>query len=115
MSTLPTPSHPTPTEAQQLESALRDRLINSGEYDRLLILLKQRLDKTGWQDQVRGIAREQARSDNVKLLSLIDQVEPTAFGKLSFGIHAERWDAELSEVTQEMEKLMAEFVKKNVE
>ncbi|SCZ90996.1 BZ3500_MvSof-1268-A1-R1_Chr1-3g02459 [Microbotryum saponariae] len=103
MSTLPTPSHPAPTEAQQLESALRDRLINSGEYDRLLILLKQRLDKTGWQDQVRGIAREQARGDNVKLLSLVDQVEPTAFGLIP------------AEVTQEMEKLMAEFVKKNVE
>ncbi|SCV68867.1 BQ2448_988 [Microbotryum intermedium] len=103
MSTIPTPSNATSAEAQQLESALRDRLVKSGEYDRLLILLKQRLNRSGWQDQVRGIAREQARRENVKLLSLVDQVEPIALDLIP------------SNVKQEMEKSMAEFVKKNVE
>ncbi|GAA6061046.1 hypothetical protein JCM10212_004620 [Sporobolomyces blumeae] len=94
-----------------LEAALRTRLIQSGEYSRIMELLRTRLTESNWNDQVRHLAREGARipegagpdAKMVHLGQLVDQIEPKALELIP------------QEVKQEIEDLVHAFVKKSVE
>ncbi|GAA6006432.1 hypothetical protein JCM10207_004933 [Rhodosporidiobolus poonsookiae] len=100
---------PTATSApqqsqQDLHSALRSRLLESGEYSRVLDVLKAKLDQAGWEDQVRDIAREKARvQDPPNLQALVADLEPTALGMIP------------AEVRAEVEEMVRAFVEKSVE
>ncbi|GAA5843617.1 hypothetical protein JCM5353_007281 [Sporobolomyces roseus] len=89
---------------QDLQAALRTRLIQSGEYSRVMETLRARLDSVDWQDQVRDLAREQARStEQPHLGELIQRIEPKALEMIP------------DEIRREVEEMMREFVKKSVE
>ncbi|GAA5894321.1 hypothetical protein JCM5296_005137 [Sporobolomyces johnsonii] len=89
---------------QDLHDALRTRLIQSGEYSRVMEVLRQRLDDAAWADQVRHVAREKARvQDPPNLHKLIEELEPTALGMIP------------PEVRAEVEKMVQSFVSQAVE
>ncbi|GAA5925328.1 hypothetical protein JCM10213_008761 [Rhodosporidiobolus nylandii] len=56
----PAQQAPPQLAQQDLHDALRSRLIQSGEYSRLLDALMEKLDKVGWEDRVRDAAIEKA-------------------------------------------------------
>ncbi|CEQ38889.1 SPOSA6832_00363 [Sporobolomyces salmonicolor] len=89
---------------QDLHDALRTRLIQSGEYSRVMEVLRHRLDAAAWADQVRDVAREKARvQDPPNLHQLIEELEPTALGMIP------------PEVRAEVEKMVQSFVSQAVE
>ncbi|TKA49939.1 hypothetical protein B0A53_06542, partial [Rhodotorula sp. CCFEE 5036] len=46
---------------QDIQAALRTRMIQSGEYSKIMEALRSKLDEAGWEDRVRDLAREKAR------------------------------------------------------
>ncbi|ORY85312.1 transcription factor e(y)2-domain-containing protein [Leucosporidium creatinivorum] len=101
MSSAPTQA---PQDANSIQAALRSRLIESGEYEKLLGVLKTRLDEAGWEDGVRGVAREKARvQEPPNLQGLVNEIEPSAL------------DSVPASVRSEIEGMLQKFVEKNVE
>lgn len=59
--------------------SLEQKLIESGERDRLKELLRQRLSESGWHEQLRKECRDQIKAngiDNVTVDQLIEAVRP---------------------------------------
>ncbi|GAA6022499.1 hypothetical protein JCM11491_001697 [Sporobolomyces phaffii] len=94
-----------PLAPADLEAALRTRLIQSGEYSKVMDRLRTALGESNWHDQVRDLAREQARNtaDTPHVGSLIESIEPQALELIP------------QEVRNEIQALMHDFVKKSVE
>ncbi|GAA5993869.1 hypothetical protein JCM5350_006825 [Sporobolomyces pararoseus] len=94
-----------PLSHADLQAALRTRLIQSGEYSKVMETLRSRLNESNWNDQVRDLAREQARNtaDTPHLASLISTIEPQALDLIP------------EEVRKEIQEMIHEFVKKSVE
>ncbi|GAA5969324.1 hypothetical protein JCM11641_007552 [Rhodosporidiobolus odoratus] len=89
---------------QDLHAALRTRLIESGEYSRVLEVLREGLEKEGWEDTVRDVTREKARiQDPPSLQGLIDAVQPEALSSVPPALKAE------------VEAMIKAFVEKSVE
>ncbi|BGP12602.1 hypothetical protein JCM10213_008739 [Rhodosporidiobolus nylandii] len=100
----PAQQAPPQLAQQDLHDALRSRLIQSGEYSRVLDALKEKLDKVGWEDRVRDAAREKARAqDPPSLQGLIGELEPEALEMIP------------PEVKAEVEAMVRAFVEKSVE
>ena len=67
----------------ELLRSLQSRLVQSGEWNRLLRSLDLKLNAAGWDDQVRIHAQEQARSqEQLSLKKLVDDVTPFARSQL---------------------------------
>ncbi|BGP21511.1 enhancerof yellow 2 [Rhodotorula toruloides] len=100
---MPAASQPPQTQ-QDLYAALRTRMIQSGEYSRIMDAVRTKLDESGWEDQVRDAAREKARSqDPPNLHLLVRDLEPTALNMVPQDARAE------------IEAMVREFVEKSVE
>ncbi len=66
----------------ELYNALHQRLVASGEWQRLLILLKRMLDECGWEAQFQSTATTKAKQQPVlDVPSLIDALTPHAKGR----------------------------------
>ncbi|GAA5859559.1 hypothetical protein JCM8547_006140 [Rhodosporidiobolus lusitaniae] len=92
------------TPQQDLYQAVRSRLVQSGEYSRILDALKAKLDEAGWEDKVRDVAREKARvQDPPNLQALTGEVEPAALDMIP------------ADVRTEIEAMVRAFVDKSVE
>ncbi|TNY20601.1 transcription factor e(y)2-domain-containing protein [Rhodotorula diobovata] len=100
---------PAPTAAPQLPSQdlhdlLRARLVQSGEYSRIMDALRAKLDAARWEDSVRDAAREKARAqDPPSLQALVAELEPQALGMIP------------AEARAEVEAMVRAFVEKSVE
>ncbi|GAA5922053.1 Sus1p [Sporobolomyces koalae] len=98
-----------PLSHQDLEAALRTRLVQSGEYSKVMERLRTRLNESNWNDQVRDLAREESRGDDSNstnpphLTQLLESIEPRALDLIP------------QEVRQEIQAMVHEFVKKSVE
>ncbi|GAA6031864.1 hypothetical protein JCM8097_003308 [Rhodosporidiobolus ruineniae] len=89
---------------QDLHDALRTRLIQSGEYSRVLETFRAKIEQTGWEDQLRDLAREKARAqDPPNLQALVNELEPAARDLLPADIRAE------------VDAMVRAFVEKSVE
>eukprot|EP01132_Coremiostelium_polycephalum_P002336 gene2336-2884_t len=70
----------------KLRSTIHQKLIESGEKERLKILLKNKLVELGWRDEVKAYCREyiknNANSENLKFEDLISQITPIAKKKV---------------------------------
>ncbi|GAA5875910.1 hypothetical protein JCM16303_004041 [Sporobolomyces ruberrimus] len=95
----------SPLSHSDLETALRTRLIQSGEYSKVMERLRASLSDSNWNDQVRDLAREEARNsaDTPHLGNLINSIEPQALEMIP------------KEVREEIQSMIHEFVKKSVE
>ncbi|GAA5950955.1 hypothetical protein JCM3765_004639 [Sporobolomyces pararoseus] len=94
-----------PLSHTDLQTALRTRLIQSGEYSKVMETLRNRLNESNWNDKVRDLAREQARNtaDTPHLGNLIKTIEPQALDLIP------------EEIRIEIQEMIHEFVKKSVE
>lgn len=66
---------------QRLKNQAQQRLIESGERERLVQLLQTRLLECGWRDQVVANCKEVVREkgiDNITVDTLVDHVTPKA-------------------------------------
>ena len=74
--------NPTLTSAgDELYNALHQRLVASGEWQRLLILLRRMLDECGWETQFQQHAVSKAKQQPVlSVPELIDALGPHARG-----------------------------------
>ncbi|TKY86924.1 hypothetical protein EX895_004212 [Sporisorium graminicola] len=70
---------PAPEAGDGLYNALHQRLVASGEWQRLLILLRRMLDESGWETEFQGFATSKAKSQPVlSVPDLIDVLTPHA-------------------------------------
>ncbi|BGP36616.1 SAGA histone acetylase and TREX-2 complexes component [Rhodotorula kratochvilovae] len=100
----PPPPPPAPLPSQELHDLLRARLVQSGEYSRIMDALRAKLDASGWEDTVRDAAREKARTqDPPSLQALVADLEPQALGMIP------------AEARAEVEAMVRAFVEKSVE
>ncbi|GAA5992005.1 hypothetical protein JCM10908_000692 [Rhodotorula pacifica] len=98
------PSADLQTAQQDIQAALRTRMIQSGEYSRIMDTLRSKLDEAGWEDRVRDIAREKARGQEPpNLQALVNDLEPTALDMIPADARAE------------VEALVRAFVEKSIE
>lgn len=68
--------------SDELYNALHQRLVASGEWQRLLILLRRMLDECGWEANFQSTATAKAKQQPVlSVPDLIDQLMPHAKGK----------------------------------
>jgi len=90
-------------EAELLKS-LRDRLVKSGEWFKILQLFETKLNSTGWTDDLRNHAKGRARAQSkLNLQDLLTEVTPYGREHLP------------PSVRQDITNLIREWVEKNVE
>ncbi|BEI80614.1 hypothetical protein CcaverHIS002_0111430 [Cutaneotrichosporon cavernicola] len=66
------------TDAETLD-AVRKRLIETGDWDRIARLLRQRLEESGFDDDLKDLAKEKARKAGApSLAQLVTEVTPEA-------------------------------------
>ncbi|EGN97482.1 hypothetical protein SERLA73DRAFT_124175 [Serpula lacrymans var. lacrymans S7.3] len=64
-------------DSNVLYSQVQRRLVESGEWDRMLRLLNAKLNESGWTDDLRHRAKEHARSvDAPTFQSLLEEISP---------------------------------------
>ncbi|KAK9380347.1 transcription factor e(y)2-domain-containing protein [Kockiozyma suomiensis] len=63
----------------QIRAKVHQKLVESGEYERISTHLRQKLVESGWYDQVNQLASEKLRfQDNPNFDKLVDDIEPKA-------------------------------------
>ncbi len=68
----------------ELYNALHQRLVASGEWQRLLILLRRMLDECGWENEFQSYATGKAKQQPMlSVPDLIDVLTPHAKGELT--------------------------------
>ncbi|WWD08030.1 transcription and mRNA export factor SUS1 [Kwoniella europaea PYCC6329] len=64
--------------------AIRQRLMETGDWDRIQRLLRNQLEENGWVDDLKDLAKERARSQETpNLENLIKEISETARGMIS--------------------------------
>ncbi|KIJ37567.1 hypothetical protein M422DRAFT_177887 [Sphaerobolus stellatus SS14] len=75
---------------QGLYKEVHRRLVQSGEWDRIVTLLSQKLNENGWVDDMRIRGKEAARNmDSPKFQKLLEQIEPHAQSSVPLAIRQE--------------------------
>ncbi|EST09192.1 Transcription factor, enhancer of yellow 2 [Kalmanozyma brasiliensis GHG001] len=73
------PSASSSSGNDELYNALHQRLVASGEWQRLLILLRRMLDESGWENEFQSFATGKAKQQPVlSVPDLIDVLTPHA-------------------------------------
>ncbi|KAI9458991.1 transcription factor e(y)2-domain-containing protein [Boletus coccyginus] len=71
-------SKPT-SETDEFYVQIHRRMVESGEWDRILRLLTSKLSENGWVDEIRHRAKERARSmDTLSFRGILEEVSPPA-------------------------------------
>ncbi|WWD00223.1 transcription and mRNA export factor SUS1 [Kwoniella sp. B9012] len=64
--------------------AIRQRLMETGDWDRIQKLLRNQLEENGWVDDLKDLAKERARAQETpNLENLIKEISETARGMIS--------------------------------
>ncbi|OCF59162.1 protein SUS1 [Kwoniella mangroviensis CBS 10435] len=65
-------------------NAIRQRLMETGDWDRIQKLLRNQLEENGWVDDLKDLAKERARAQETpNLENLIKEISETARGMIS--------------------------------
>ncbi|KAF8530128.1 transcription factor e(y)2-domain-containing protein [Hysterangium stoloniferum] len=92
------------TVEQGLYREVHRRLVQTGEWDRILGVLAQKLNETGWMDDMRHRGKEAARNlESPKFRTILEQVEPQAQSSIPLP------------VKQEVMVLITQFLEKEFE
>ncbi|WVN88799.1 transcription and mRNA export factor SUS1 [Cryptococcus depauperatus CBS 7841] len=65
-------------------NAIRQRLLETGDWDRIRKLLQAHLEESGWVDDLKDLAKEKARSQETpNLQALVSEICKTAAGMVN--------------------------------
>ncbi|WWC87247.1 transcription and mRNA export factor SUS1 [Kwoniella dendrophila CBS 6074] len=65
-------------------NAIRQRLMETGDWDRIQKLLRVQLEENGWVDDLKDLAKEKARTQETpNLENLIKEISETARGMIN--------------------------------
>ncbi|GLB42991.1 putative transcription factor e(y)2 [Lyophyllum shimeji] len=79
-----------PAEVDALHAQIHRRLVNSGEWDRILSNLASKLNESGWSDDLLHRSKERARvMEPLSFQALFDEFAPNAQGSLPLAIKRE--------------------------
>ncbi|PWN54331.1 hypothetical protein IE53DRAFT_383110 [Violaceomyces palustris] len=88
----------------ELQNALHQRLVATGEWNRLLMLMKRMLDDCGWETSLREHASERAKAqEKLSLPDLLNELGP--YAKSTLPTH----------VKNHMTSLLRDFLDRNLE
>ncbi|WWC59127.1 transcription and mRNA export factor SUS1 [Kwoniella dejecticola CBS 10117] len=74
----------TETTDEATLNAIRQRLMETGDWDRIQKLLREQLEENGWVDDLKDLAKEKARAQETpNLENLIKEISETARGMIS--------------------------------
>ncbi|KAJ7645831.1 transcription factor e(y)2-domain-containing protein [Mycena rosella] len=81
---------PTPAELDALQAQLQQRLLASGEWDRIKFILAAKLNDSGWMDDIRNRSKERARSmEPLSFAALLEEMAPHAQTSMPLAIRRE--------------------------
>ncbi|KAK7018592.1 transcription and mRNA export factor SUS1 [Favolaschia claudopus] len=73
------PAAATPAELDALQAQLTQRLLESGEWDRIKFVLAAKLNDSGWTDDMRNRSKERARTiEPLSFNALLEEMLPPA-------------------------------------
>ncbi|RXK42134.1 hypothetical protein M231_00491 [Tremella mesenterica] len=94
-------SNINPQPDQEILNQIRTRLMQTGDWDRISRLLSARLQESGWEDELKDLSKETARTqEQPNLQSLIRDIRPKAQQMLDPQIRA----AVLQEIQAALER-----------
>ncbi|KAJ6602532.1 transcription factor e(y)2-domain-containing protein [Mycena vulgaris] len=68
-----------PADLDALQAQLQQRLLESGEWDRIKFILASKLNDSGWTDDIRNRSKERARSmEPLSFATLLEEMAPHA-------------------------------------
>jgi len=71
-------------ETDEFYAQIHRRMVESGEWDRILRLLTFKLSEHGWVDEMRHRAQERARSmDTLSFRGILEEISPHAQASIS--------------------------------
>ncbi|OWZ32203.1 protein SUS1 [Cryptococcus neoformans AD2-60a] len=75
-------SHVDVTVDEATINAIRQRMLETGDWERIQKLLRAHLEESGWVDDLKDLAEEKARAQDVpNLESLVKQISESAAGE----------------------------------
>ncbi|KAG6333988.1 hypothetical protein ID866_5093 [Astraeus odoratus] len=78
------------SDTDALYSQVHRRMVESGEWDRILRTLSAKLSENGWSDDLYHRAKEHARTmDHLLFRTLLEEVSPSAQGTVPVAIKHE--------------------------
>ncbi|KAG7085734.1 hypothetical protein E1B28_003277 [Marasmius oreades] len=79
-----------PVDVEQLHLQIQQRLIETGEWERIKSNFKAKLDETGWTDDFRDKSKEKARDmDVLSFQSLLSELSPVAHTTIPLAVRRE--------------------------
>ncbi|KAJ7641368.1 hypothetical protein FB45DRAFT_825549 [Roridomyces roridus] len=94
----------TPAELDALQAQLTQRLLESGEWDRIKFILASKLNDSGWTDDIRNQSKERART-----------MEPLSFATLLEEMSAHSQTSMPLAVRKEIVALIRGYLDKQLE
>ncbi|KAJ7280370.1 transcription factor e(y)2-domain-containing protein [Mycena rebaudengoi] len=79
-----------PAELDVLQAQLQQRLLESGEWDRIKFILASKLNESGWTDEMRNRSKERARTmEPLSFVTLLEEMAPHAQTSLPLAVRRE--------------------------
>ncbi|KAJ7186736.1 transcription factor e(y)2-domain-containing protein [Mycena filopes] len=81
---------PAAAEVDALQVQLQQRLLESGEWDRIKFILASKLNDSGWTDDMRNRSKERARTmDPLSFTALLEEMVPHAHTSVPLAVRRE--------------------------
>ncbi|KAJ7334718.1 transcription factor e(y)2-domain-containing protein [Mycena olivaceomarginata] len=79
-----------PADLDALQAQLTQRLLESGEWDRIKFVLASKLNDSGWTDDMRNRSKERARTmEPLSFTALLEEMIPPATTSLPLAVRRE--------------------------
>jgi len=79
-----------PAELDALQAQLQQRLLESGEWDRIKFVLASKLNDSGWTDDMRNRSKERARTmEPLSFTALFEEMMPHAQTSMPLAVRRE--------------------------
>ncbi|KAJ7159847.1 transcription factor e(y)2-domain-containing protein [Mycena crocata] len=80
----------TPAELDALQAQLQQRMLESGEWDRIKFVLASKLNDSGWTDDMRNRSKERARAmEPLSFNALFEEMVPHAQTSIPLAVRRE--------------------------
>ncbi|KAF8725230.1 hypothetical protein AX14_008225 [Amanita brunnescens Koide BX004] len=93
-----------PADLDALYAQLRRRMVETGEWDRIMFVLSSKLSEDGWLDELKDYSKEKAR-----------RIENLAFQPLLADVLAFTQNAVPAQVEKEIKALIRQFLEQQFE